>query len=65
MNESIVWYMAAGRLLGFNGEDGMPVYNGGGASDGVGSPNKFQTPIVAKGRIFVASGNSVLAFRLP
>jgi hypothetical protein len=56
--------MAGGRLLGFNGENGMPVYTGGGTSDGVGSPNKFQTPIVAKGRIFVAAGNSVLALTL-
>src|SRR5260221_10169765 len=63
-NESIVWYMAGGRLLGFNGENGMPVYTGGGASDGIGSPNKFQTPIVAKGRIFIPAGNSVLAFTL-
>jgi hypothetical protein len=63
-NESIVWYMSGGKLLGFNGENGMPVYTGGGASDGVGSPDKFQTPIVAKGRIFVAAGNSVLAFKM-
>lgn len=61
-HESIVWYMANGKLFGFNGESGAPVYTGGGANDGIGYPNKFQTPIVAKGRIFIASENNLLAF---
>jgi hypothetical protein len=60
--ESIVWWLAGGKLLGFNGEDGMPVYDGGGAMDGTGTIAKFQTPIVAKGRIFVASNNALVAY---
>jgi hypothetical protein len=63
-NESIVWYVAGTKLIGFNGENGMPVFTGGGASDGVGNINKFQTPIVAKGRIFLAAGNAISAYTL-
>jgi hypothetical protein len=62
MNESVVWYMAGGRLLGFNGETGAAVFTGGGTSDALGSFASFQTPIAAKGRIFVAAANQLLAF---
>ena len=62
MNETVVWYMAGGKLLGHNGETGEPVFAGGGADDGLGTVNKFQTAIAAKGRIFVAAGSAVLAF---
>lgn len=64
MSDSIVWYMAGRKLFGFNGETGETVFDGGGANDSIGSPNKFQTPIVAKGRIFIASDSSLLAFTL-
>lgn len=62
--ESIVWIMAGGKLLGFNGENGMPVYTGGGAMDGTGATTKFQTAIVAKGRIFVPTNSGVVAYTL-
>jgi hypothetical protein len=61
--ESVVWYIVNGSLFGFNGETGAAVYSGG-ASDGVGSTAKFQTPIVAKGRMFVAALNQVVAYKL-
>jgi outer membrane protein assembly factor BamB len=60
--ESIVWIVAGGKLLGYNGENGMPVYSG--TAGEAGMPAKFQTPIVAKGRMFFASGSSVIAFTL-
>jgi hypothetical protein len=62
MNETVVWYMAGGKLLGFNGETGAQVYAGGAAGDTLGTFNKFQTPIAAKGRIFVAAGSTLHAF---
>ena len=58
--ESIVWYVQGGKLVGFNGENGMPVAS----VDGAGSPNKFQTPIAAKGRIYLAAGNNIVAFSM-
>ena len=62
MSESVVWYMAGGKLLGFNGETGAAVYTGGGSGDALGTVNKFQTAIAAKGRIFIAAGTTLHAF---
>jgi hypothetical protein len=62
-NESIVWYVAGTKLVGYNGETGAEVFNGGTGSD-VASANKWQTPIAAKGRIFFASSNQLYAFTL-
>jgi len=58
--DTIVWYVAGdNKLHGFNGETGEAIFNGG--SDTV-TINKFQTPIAAKGKIFVAAGNQLVAF---
>ena len=62
--ESIVWYVSAegdNKLYGFNAETGEVIFGG---SDALGSVNRFQTPIAAKGRIFVASSNQLYAFSL-
>ena len=64
MNDSIVWFVASGKVVGFNGENGMQVFSGGGMSDGTGTTAKFQTPIVAKGRLFVAANGALVAFTL-
>jgi hypothetical protein len=64
MAESVVWLVAGGKLLGFNGETGAPIYNGGGAADAVGTVNKFQTPMVAHGRMFIAASNQIVAYTL-
>jgi hypothetical protein len=64
MAETIVWYTAGGKLRGFNGETGAEVYNGGGAMEALGTVNKFQTPIAAKGKIYVAAGNQLIALTL-
>ncbi|MET0384801.1 MAG: hypothetical protein ABW321_02525, partial [Polyangiales bacterium] len=61
-NDSIVWYMARGSLLGFNGDTGEEVFAGGGSGDSFGTIAKFQTPIVAKGRIFLATRDGVIAY---
>lgn len=63
--DSIVWYVAAegdNRLRGFNGETGAVIFNGGGASEAMTGITRFQSPIVAKGRIFVAGNSQVYAF---
>lgn len=62
--ESVVWYIAGAKLIGLNGENGMVVYNGGGATDGTGTTAKWQTPIVAKGRMFVGTNSGVVAYTL-
>jgi hypothetical protein len=59
MTDSVVWYFAGGRLFGVNGETGMPVYSG---TESIGTIDKYQTPIVAKGRMFIATTNAVAAF---
>jgi putative pyrroloquinoline-quinone binding quinoprotein len=64
-NESIVWAVAAegdGHLHGFDGDSGAALYTG---SDDLGAVARFQTPIVAGGRIFVAANDAVHAFALP
>ena len=63
--EAIVWSLGAEgdqRLHGFDGDTGQVVYAGGGAGDALGSVRRYQTPILAKGRIFVAADGAVRAF---
>jgi hypothetical protein len=38
------------------------VFDGGGAGDAMSGVERYQTPIVAKGRIFVAGDREVYAF---
>jgi hypothetical protein len=63
-HESIVWYVAGTKLVGYDGETGAEVFNGGAAGDAVTAIETWQTPIVAKGRIYVASSSQVYAFTL-
>jgi hypothetical protein len=64
-SETIVWSVAAegdNRLRGFDGETGRPIFGGGGAEDRMTLVRRFQTPIVAKGRIIVAADDQLVAF---
>jgi hypothetical protein len=64
-SEAIVWSVAAegdNRLRGFDGETGRPVFNGGGPADRMSLVRRFQTPIVAQGRIVVAADDELVAF---
>ncbi len=64
-SEAIVWSVGAegdNRLHGFDGDTGQTVYNGGVSGDVIGSVRRYQTPILAGGRIFVAADNTVKAF---
>ncbi len=61
----MVWSVGAegdGRLHGFDGDTGAVVYAGGGPSDAPGAARRFQTPILAGGRIYVAVDGGVRAF---
>jgi hypothetical protein len=59
MTDSVVWYFTGGRLIGVDGESGMQLFR---AAEPLPYIDKFQTPIVAKGRLFVTSSNALHAF---
>jgi len=64
MANSVVWYVAGSRLMGFNGEDGTMIYGGNGAGDGMLSLDRFQTMMVAKGKMYFASDNALVRYTL-
>lgn len=64
-SEAIVWSAGAegdNRLHGFDGDTGQVVFAGGGPDDVIGRVRRYQTPILAGGRIFIAADNTVKAF---
>ena len=63
-SEAIVWVVGAegnNLLQGFDGDTGDTIF-GGGASPIAGA-RRYTTPIAAKGRIFVAADDAVVAFK--
>ena len=61
-SDAIVWLVGAegdNRLHGFDGDTGAPVVTTG----AMGPVRRYVTPIVAKGRIYVAGDEQVYAFR--
>jgi hypothetical protein len=68
VNNAIVWAVGAEgsqRLIGWNGDTGAVVYNGGGANELMAATRRFNTGIVARGRIYFAADNRVYAFKVP
>ena len=62
-SEAIVWNASANRLYAYDAETGAALFAGGGAGDVMSSNVRyFQTPIVAKGRVFVAADNQLFAY---
>ena len=59
MTDSVVWFFVGGKLVGVNGETGATIFRD---AESVGYIDKYQTPIVAKGRLFVAATDAVYAF---
>ena len=57
--DSVVWYFTGGRLMGVDGETGASIFRG---AESLGYIDKFQTPIVAKGRLYIAASDAVHAF---
>lgn len=65
-DDAIVWGIGAEgaeRLVGFDGDTGQVVYAGGGANELMAGVRRFETAIVARGRIFVAGDNNLYAFK--
>jgi hypothetical protein len=67
-NNSIVWVVGAEgdqRLHGYNGDTGAVVYAGGGPNELMTGTRKWNTGVVARGRIYFAARNKVYAFAVP
>ncbi len=67
-SNAIVWVVGAEgdqRLYGYNGNTGAVVYSGGGANELMANTRKWNTGIVARGRIYFAADNKVYAFAVP
>ena len=64
-NDVIVWGFGGDgdqRLHGFDGDTGAVVFSGGGANELMAGTRRFNTGIVAHGRIYIAGDNKVYAF---
>jgi hypothetical protein len=67
-NSAIVWVAGAGgdgRLHAYDGDTGNVVYAGGGVNEVMSGTRKWNTGIVARGRIYYPADNKVYAFKLP
>jgi hypothetical protein len=68
-DNAIVWAPNSGtgdqRVRGFNGDTGAVVYAGGGPNELMDGTIKYNTGIVARGRMYFAGTNKVYAFALP
>src|SRR5580658_1631260 len=67
-NNVVVWGIGSEgtqRLYGFDGGAGTNVFTGGGENELMAGTRRFNTGIVARGRIYVANDNQVYAFSVP
>ena len=68
-NNTIVWVVGSEggdqRLHGYNGDTGAVVYAGGGTNELMADTRKWNTGIIARGRVYFAANNKVYAFKLP
>ncbi len=67
-NNVIVWGIGCEgdqRLHGLDADTGTNVFTGGGANEAMSGTRRFNTAIVARGRIYVANDNKVYAFFVP
>jgi hypothetical protein len=65
LSNPIVWVPApplTNRLYGFDGDTGKVVYGGGGAGDVMSTMWRWVSPVVAKGRLYVAGKGRVYKF---
>jgi outer membrane protein assembly factor BamB len=60
--DPIVWITSTDRLYGFDGDTGAVVYSGGGSGDQMNTLWRWLSPVIAKGRLFVAGQGKVYAF---
>jgi outer membrane protein assembly factor BamB len=67
-NDVVVWGIGSEsdqRLHGFDPDTGTVIYSGGGQNELMAGTRRFNTGIVARGRIYVAADNKVYAFTVP
>ena len=67
-NNAIVWVAGAGgdgRLHAYDGDTGNVVYAGGGPNELMSGTRKWNTGIVARGRVYYPADNKIYAFRVP
>jgi concanavalin A-like lectin/glucanase superfamily protein/uncharacterized protein DUF2341 len=69
-NNAIVWVVGSEsggdqRLHGYNGDTGAVIYAGGGTNELMANTRKWNSGIVARGRIYFAADNKVYAFTVP
>ena len=63
--DSMVWIVGTdNKLHGLDGVTGASVFGGGATTDTMSAVQKFETPIVANGRIFVTANNQMYAFSM-
>jgi outer membrane protein assembly factor BamB len=63
--DPLVWWVGTegdDHLHAVDADTGEVVFDGGGASDKMGNVRRFSTPMVAKGRVFVAGDGAIYAF---
>jgi hypothetical protein len=66
--DAVVWVVGSEgdqRLHGFDGDTGSVVFSGGGANELMAGTRRFNTGIVARGRIYIANDSRVYAFTVP
>src|SRR4029077_12693491 len=64
-NNVIVWVAGGGgdgRLYGYNGDTGAVIYAGGGTNELMTGTRKWNTGVVARGRIYYPADNKIYAF---
>jgi hypothetical protein len=67
-NNVVVWGIgseSSQRLYGFDGNTGTNVFTGGGTNELMTGTRRWNTGIVARGRIYLANDNKVYAFSVP
>jgi len=63
-NNPIVWVGGDNLLHAFNGTTGAVIYHGGGTNEHMNGTRKWNTGIVARGRIFYPADNKIYAFKI-
>jgi hypothetical protein len=67
-SNAIVWVAGGGgdgRLHAYNGDTGNVIYAGGGANEIMSGTRKWNTGIIARGRIYYPADNKIYAFKVP
>jgi outer membrane protein assembly factor BamB len=61
--DALVWIVGSdNKLYALDGDTGKAVFSGGASADTMSAVQKFVTPIIANGRVFVAANARVYAF---